>query len=191
MNLKIVFLYLNNFYFSLKILNLIHLNLLIDFFYFLNIKKECLLFLYKIFYLFFSVNLIHFFLQKTLLFLRLKKKFIQLNILILYPYNKNDNSIITENSSTQCEDDSQFFEISNNSNTIEEEEHFMKNNIKALTYNSKEKKLIENTIEFIGNIIKLNYNDTFKLIDLRYSFFEIVSKKTELNNIRELIFLEN
>ena len=59
----------------------------------------------------------------------------------------------------------------------------MKNNIKALTYNSKEKKLIENTIEFIGNIIKLNYNDTFKLIDLRYSFFEIVSKKTELNNI--------
>ena len=48
----------------------------------------------------------------------------------------------------------------------------MKNNIKALTYNSKEKKLIENTIEFIGNIIKLNYNDTFKLIDLRYSFFE-------------------
>ena len=48
----------------------------------------------------------------------------------------------------------------------------MKNNIKALTYNSKEKKLIENTTEFTGNIIKLNYNDTFKLIDLRYSFFE-------------------
>ena len=59
----------------------------------------------------------------------------------------------------------------------------MKNNIKALTYNSKEKKLIENTIEFIGNIIKLNYNDSFKLIDLRYSFFEIISKKTQLNNI--------
>ena len=91
-------------------------------------------------------------------------------------YNQNDNTIITENSSTQCEDDSQFFEISNNLNIIEEEEHFMKNNIKALTYNSKEKKLIENTTEFTGNIIKLNYNDTFKLIDLRYSFFEIVSK---------------
>ena len=65
----------------------------------------------------------------------------------------------------------QHFEISNNLNIIEEEEHFMKNNIKALTYNSKEKKLIENTIDFIGNIIKLNYNNTFKLIDLRYSFF--------------------
>ena len=97
--------------------------------------------------------------------------------------NQNDNTIITENSSTQCEDDSQLFDISNNLSMIEEEENHMKKNIKVLTYNSKEKKLIENTIEFIGNIIKLNYNDSFKLIDLRYSFFEIISKKTQLNNI--------
>ena len=98
-----------------------------------------------------------------------------------------DNITITGNSSTQCEDDYQIIDILpnciNKLSMIEEQEKQNQKLIKVLTYNSKEKKLIENTIEFFGNIIKINFNDTFKLIDLRYSFFEKISKKTILNNI--------
>ncbi len=101
--------------------------------------------------------------------------------------NSQYDNTITENSSTQCEDDYQIIDILpnwlNKLSMIEEEENQNQKLIRTLTYNSKEKKLIENTVEFFGNIIKLNFNDNFKLIDLRYSFFEKISKKTELNNI--------
>ena len=101
--------------------------------------------------------------------------------------NSQYDNTITENSSTQCEDDYQIIDILpnciNKLSMIEEQEKQNQKLIKVLTYNSKEKKLIENTIEFFGNIIKINFNDTFKLIDLRYSFFEKISKKTILNNI--------
>ena len=101
--------------------------------------------------------------------------------------NSQYDNTMTENSSTQCEDDYQIIDILpnllNKLSMIEEEENQNQKLIRTLTYNSKEKKLIENTVEFFGNIIKLNFNDNFKLIDLRYSFFEKISKKTELNNI--------
>ena len=136
-------------------------------------------------YLFFAskknqLNLIELnykFLNRSKSYSNIKKQFL----------NSQYDNTMTENSSTQCEDDYQIIDILpnllNKLSMIEEEENQNQKLIRTLTYNSKQKKLVENTVEFFGNIIKLNFNDSFKLIDLRYSFVEKISKKTELNNI--------